>query len=89
MFISYLALSEQLVPAVGGSAVDTGSLSSWVRIYLGVDLFVMDLFAFFLVDFFVVRPSESSGLFGDGDTGGGTSIIVEKKAGTLIIPPTA
>ena len=52
MFISYLALSEQLVPAVGGSAVDTGSLSSWVRIYLGVDLFVMDLFAFFLVDFF-------------------------------------
>ena len=48
MFISYLALSEQLVPAVGGSAVDTGSLSSWVRIYLGVDLFVMDLFAFFL-----------------------------------------
>ena len=48
MFISYLALSEQLVPAVGGSAVDTGSLSSWVRIYLGVDLLVMDLFAFFL-----------------------------------------
>ena len=35
MFINYLALSEQLVPAVGGSAVDTGSLSSWVRIYLG------------------------------------------------------
>ena len=48
MFMNYLALSEQLVPAVGGSAVDTGSLSSWVRIYLGVDLFVMDLFAFFL-----------------------------------------
>ena len=35
MFINYLALSEQLVPAVGRSAVDTGSLSSWVRIYLG------------------------------------------------------
>ena len=48
MFINYLALSEQLVPAVGRSAVDTGSLSSWVRIYLGVDLVVMDLFAIFL-----------------------------------------
>ena len=48
MFINYLALSEQLVPAVGGSAVDTGSLSSWVRIYLGVDLFLIDLFAIFL-----------------------------------------
>ena len=48
MFMNYLALSEQLVPAVGGSAVDTGSLSSWVRIYLGVDLFLIDLFAIFL-----------------------------------------
>ena len=69
MFINYLALSEQLVPAVGGSAVDTGSLSSWVRIYLGLDLFVLDLFAIFFVDYFVVRLGESSGLFGDGDTG--------------------
>ena len=56
MFISYLALSEQLVPAVGGSAVDTGSLSSWVRIYLGVDLFVMDLFAIFLGGLFCGAP---------------------------------
>ena len=44
---------------------------------------------FIFVDYFVVRLSESSGSFGDGGTDGGTSIIVEKKAGTLIIPPTA
>ena len=79
MFISYLALSEQLVPAVGGSTVDTGSLSSWVRIYLGVDLFVMDLFAIFLwiilwcawvrVVVYLVMVTQVVG----------TSIIVEKK----------
>ena len=69
MFISYLALSEQLVPAVGGSAVDTGSLSSWVRVYVMVDLFVMNLFVIFFVDYFLVLLSRSSGLFGDGDTG--------------------
>ena len=77
MFINYLALSEQLVPAVGGSTVDTGSLSSWVRIYLGVDLFLMDLFFYFLVDFliwarvavYLVMVTQVLG----------TSIIVEKK----------
>ena len=56
MFISYLALSEQLVPAVGGSTVDTGSLSSWVRIYLGVDLVVMDLFAIYFCGLFCGAP---------------------------------
>ena len=71
MFINYLALSEQLVPAVGGSAVDTGSLSSWVRVYVMVDLFVMNSFACFLADYFLVLLSRSSGLFGDGDTGAG------------------
>ena len=40
MFINYLALSEQLVPAVGRSTVDPSSLSSWVRVYVMVDLFV-------------------------------------------------
>ena len=56
MFISYLALSEQLVPAVGGSAVDTGSLSSWVRIYLGMDLYVMDLFVIYFCGLFCGAP---------------------------------
>ena len=56
MFISYLALSEQLVPAVGGSAVDTSSLSSWVRVYVMVDLFVMNLFAIFFGGLFFGAP---------------------------------